>query len=153
MSLMQTKFFVNALGSPRMVAILKSFVPALDRFLQKFTRGWVNTAMQPVAHVETLGAKSGVMRPLATLCMPVTTGFALVGSNWGGDRDPAWIHNLRANPHVKIVFRGFVGRVRAREIMGEERDALWDRSVAYNPQYKIYEASTSRLLPVMLLEK
>ncbi len=153
MGLMQTSLFRNALASPAVVAILKKIVPPLDRFLLRISRGWVNTAMQPVALVSTTGAKSGQRREIALICMPVDNGLALVGSNWGGARDPAWIHNLRAHPGARVTFRGYVGPVTARELEGDERESLWPELVAFNPQYAIYQAGTPRRLPVMLLEK
>ncbi len=152
MGLMQTKFFTRALALPAVVAILKRVVPPLDRFLLRVSRGWLNTALQPVALVNTTGAKSGKRRAIATICMPVEGGIVVVGSNWGGDRDPAWVHNLRAHPQVEIAFRGYVGPAVAREVTGEERARLWRQMVAYSPQHAVYQAGTSRLLPVLLLE-
>ena len=153
MGLLQTSLFRNALASPTVVAILKKIVPPLDRFLLRISRGYLNTALQPVALVSTTGAKSGRRRDIALICMPVDNGLVVVGSNWGGDRDPAWIHNLRAHPKVRVAFRGYVGPVAAREVEGGEREALWPRLVAFNPQFETYQAGTSRRLPVMLLEK
>lgn len=153
MSLMQTNLFRNALASPGVVAVLKRVVPPLDRLLLRCTRGYVNTAMQPVALLTTLGARSGQARPIATMCMPVKEGFLLVGSNWGADRDPAWVHNLRASPPAQFMFRGYVGPVIARELTGTERERHWQALTAYNPQYVVYQKGTRRLLPVMLLEK
>ena len=49
MGLMQTKFFTRALALPAVVAILKRVVPPVDRFLLRVSRGWVNTALPPVA--------------------------------------------------------------------------------------------------------
>jgi len=150
---MQTDFFRRALAAPWLVAILKRLVPPLDRFLLRISRGYVNTAMQPVALVKTVGARSGLVRETPLICMPVDGGVVLVGSNWGADSDPAWIYNLRKHPQVSLVFRGYVGSVTARELRGAEREAMWQRLVDFNPQYAEYQAGTARTLPVMLLEK
>lgn len=125
----------------------------MDRFLLKATRGWANTGLQTVVLLETVGAKSGQKREIATLCMPMGLDLIVVGSNWGGDRDPAWVHNLRANPEAVVRFRGYYGPVQAKELKGRERVAMWDSLVRYNPQYAVYQEGTSRRIPVMQLTR
>ena len=117
MELLKTNLVKNALESDALVALLKRTVPPLDRALLRASRGWVNTAMQSVLLLETVGAKSGQPREIATLCMPVGLDLVLVGSNWGQQRDPAWVHNLRANPEAKVSFRGYVGTVQALSLI------------------------------------
>lgn len=85
--------------------------------------------------------------------MPVGLDIVLVGSNWGQDKDPAWMHNMRANPEVNVVFRGFKGSMIARELQGRERGAMWERLIRYNPQYAHYQDGTRRRLPVVLLTR
>ena len=151
MELVRSDLVKNALASDTMVALLKKTVPALDKRLLKLSRGWLNAGMQTTVLVETIGAKSGQKRKLATLCMPVGRDLVLVGSNWGQDHDPAWIHNLRANPGCQVTFRGYEGPMRARELKGKERADMWEHLVRYNPQYGRYQEGTERRLPVMLL--
>ncbi len=153
MGLLQTRLVKNALGSPRFVALLKAIVPRLDRFLLRLTRGWINTGFQSVALLRTLGARSGLPRELPTLCMPVDGGIVLVGSNWGGSSAPAWVHNLRAHPECRITYRGYRGPALAIELQGEERQAMWQRLVEFNPQYAVYQAQLSRTLPVIYLRR
>lgn len=153
MALLKTDLVRKALASKRAIVILKATVPPLDKFLLLLSRGWVNTAMQCVALVETVGAKSTLPRKITTLCMPVELGIALVGSNWGQDKAPAWVHNLRANPSAKVWFRGFVGKMTARELHAQEREDVWVRLVEVNPQYQRYQDSCKRVLPVILLTR
>ena len=153
MELVRSNLVRNALESQGMVAILKRTVPPLDKTLLRASRGWINTGLQPVVLLETTGAKTGQVRTIATLCMPVGRDIVLVGSNWGQERDPAWIHNLRANPECRITFRGFVGDVSARELEGRERTVMWQHLLRFNPQYGRYQELTSRQLPVMLLTR
>ncbi len=152
MGLFHTDFFEKAISQPWVIALLKRVVPPLDRFLLKISRGWVSTAMQTIALVEAVGAKSGQKREIVTLCMPDKPAIFLVGSNWGLEKDPAWVHNMRVNPRVRVIFRGYVGPMRARELSGDERTEVWQRLVIYNPQYARYQMGTSRLLPIMRLE-
>ncbi|MDZ7784548.1 MAG: nitroreductase family deazaflavin-dependent oxidoreductase [Halioglobus sp.] len=153
MPLLKTDLMKNALESPRVVALLKRIVPPLDRALLRVSRGWVNTAMQSVVLLETVGARSGRTRAVPMLCMPLGGDIVVVGSNWGKRSDPAWLHNLRANPIARVHYRGYVGPVRASEATGEERQDLWRRLVRFNPQYARYQDQTDRILPVVVLRR
>jgi deazaflavin-dependent oxidoreductase (nitroreductase family) len=151
MSLLQTNFFSRALRLPWLIALLKVVVPPLDRLLLRLSCGWINTAMQTVVLLETVGAKSGQRRVIATLCMPTADGIVVVGSNWGQARHPAWVFNLRANPIARMTFRGYRGPVIASELSGQERDAMWSRLVEYNPHYQYYQDTAARRLPIIQL--
>lgn len=153
MELLKTNLVRDALASERVVNLLKRTVPRMDKFLLSNSRGWVNTGMQSVAMLTTTGAKSGAKRQIVTLCMPLGNAIVLVGSNWGQERDPAWVHNLRANPEADVLFRGYKGTMKAGELQGRERALLWEQLVEYNPQYAIYQEGTNRRLPVILMER
>lgn len=151
MSLLKTEFATRALRWPWLIALLKVIVPPLDKVLLRLSRGWINTAMQTVALLDTVGARSGQRRTIVTLCMPVNDGVILVGSNWGQARDPAWVFNLRANPVARMTFRGYRGPVSAAELSGQERTEMWGRLVEYNPHYQYYQDNTARRLPIVKL--
>ena len=153
MALMTSDLLKNALSSDLVTSVLKKTVPPTDRALLRLSRGWINTGMQSVVLLETTGARSGQVRQIATLCMPVGRDLVLVGSNWGQDKDPAWVHNLRANPDCQATFRGFAGSMRAQELSGVARRTMWERLIRFNPQYARYQQGTQRELPVMLLER
>lgn len=153
MPLLKTDLMKNALASPRVVALLKRIVPPLDRALLRVSRGWVNTAMQSVVLLETVGARSGRTRAVPMLCMPRDGDLVVVGSNWGAGTDPAWLRNLRANPLARVHYRGYVGPVHASEVTGEEREDLWQRLMSFNPQYARYQDQTARILPVVVLKR
>ncbi len=153
MGLMHTDLAERALRAPWVIKLLNWLVPPLDKFMLRLSRGWLSTAMQTIVLMETTGARSGARRETVTMCMPDGNNIVLVGSNWGLERHPAWVFNLRANPAVQIKFRGYVGPMQARELEGEERAAMWSRLVEYNPPYAKYAINTDRLLPVVLLER
>jgi F420H(2)-dependent quinone reductase len=49
-----------------------------------------------------------------------------VGSQGGAPNDPAWAHNLRVNPHIKLRDEIIVRPMRVREIKdAAERVRLW----------------------------
>lgn len=153
MELMRTDVLKQALATDLIVGILKRTVPPTDKALLRLSRGWLNTGLQSVVLLETLGARSGRTRAIATLCMPVGRDLVLVGSNWGGESDPAWVHNLRATPECKATYRGFSGQMLARELRGAERKAMWQHLVRFNPQYGRYQEGTARRLPVVMLTR
>ena len=64
----------------------------------------------------TTGAKSGQQRLNPTMYFPVDGKIFVVGSYAGADVDPAWVHNLRANPraHIEVGTDSF--DVTAREL-------------------------------------
>lgn len=153
MGLLQTNLVKSALSQPRVIAFLKRVVPPLDKFLLRISRGWINTAMQSVVLIETTGAKSGQRRSIATLCMPEGRDLVLVGSNWGQEKDPAWAHNLRANPNPKVHFRGYVGPVQASELSAQGHALAWQKLIEFNPQYAQYQQGTQRKLPIFVLSR
>src|SRR5881227_1726576 len=69
--------------------------------------------------LHTTGAKSGKPRlsPLASL--------EIVGSYAGAPKDPAWVHNLRADPRARIEVGTDAYDVVARELPDAERDATY----------------------------
>ncbi|HEU0318099.1 MAG TPA: nitroreductase/quinone reductase family protein, partial [Solirubrobacteraceae bacterium] len=73
-------------------------------------------------------------------------------SKGGHPRDPAWLHNLVADPDVTIQ----VGRdrrpVRARVATAAERERLWPKALEVYPGYRDYQARTSREIPLVVLE-
>ncbi|HXG40361.1 MAG TPA: nitroreductase/quinone reductase family protein, partial [Candidatus Limnocylindrales bacterium] len=70
----------------------------------------------------------------------------------GAATDPAWVRNLRADPHATIRRGRTVEAVRAREVDGAERDRLWRLVCDAFPLYATYQRRTSRRIPVFVLE-
>jgi deazaflavin-dependent oxidoreductase (nitroreductase family) len=153
MDLLKTNLVKNALASKPVVWALMKIVPPLDKFLLRISRGWLNTGMQPVALIATIGAKSGKKRDLVALCMPVDLDLILVASNWGREKNPAWYANLLAHPRVQVTFRGYRGPMVASEANGREREELWARLIQFNPQFARYQQGISRQIPVMVLSR
>ncbi|MFK7975239.1 MAG: nitroreductase family deazaflavin-dependent oxidoreductase [Halioglobus sp.] len=153
MGLLNTTLAKRVLNAKPAIAFLKATVPPTDKFLLRISRGWLSTAMQSIVLMETRGAKSGKTREMVTLCMPQGDDLLLVGSNWGTDKDPAWIHNLRAHPQAQVIYRGYKGPMTASELSAKERAEVWHELVSFNPQYAQYQTMTERPMPVMRLSK
>jgi deazaflavin-dependent oxidoreductase (nitroreductase family) len=79
--------------------------------------------------------------------------YILVGSQGGAPKDPAWVHNLRAEPHIELRDQTIVRPMRVREVLVEaERARLWTLAVAAYPPYAKYQARTKRQIPVFVAE-
>jgi deazaflavin-dependent oxidoreductase (nitroreductase family) len=110
----------------------------------------------PMITLDTIGAKSGLVRrvPLVGLEHPDYPGaFAVIGSNFGRVRGPAWMTNLRKYPLVTAHVRGGARRFRARELEGVEYDIFWRLAVRHFPGYAHYkQQAAGRRIAIMLLE-
>jgi deazaflavin-dependent oxidoreductase (nitroreductase family) len=80
-------------------------------------------------------------------------GFIVIASNAGDERDPAWWRNLQADPDASVRVGRQTHAVRMRELEGDEREQPWERAVAAFDGYAKYAASTTRTIPVALLDK
>lgn len=76
----------------------------------------------------------------------------VVGSYAGADLDPAWVHNLRANPAAHIEIGTEQYDVTARELPCAERDAVFDRVVETAPCLGGYQDKTQRVIPIFELK-
>ena len=105
-----------------------------------------------VLALTTTGRKSGQERQSVVAYLPEGDAFAVVASNAGSDKTPAWWLNLQADPNGRVDAEGRRVEVSAREASADERDRLWPRFVEANESYHRYETYTDRPLPVVLLE-
>lgn len=134
-------------------ATARVLLPPAERFVTAVSRGRVqlSSALVPSLTLRTTGAKSGLPRETALMCMPEGTGFVVVGSNFGDQRHPAWTANLLAHPEALVRHRGRVTRVTGELVTGEEREALWVALEAQWPDYRAYERDSGRELRVFRL--
>ena len=119
---------------------LKKIAPRLDPPLARFTRGrFASIPLIPVCLLEHVGAKTGQRRVTPLVYFTDGDDVILMASNYGGARNPAWYHNLKANPEVTLQARGRRGRYLARETTGEERERLWELAKRHTRAYANYE--------------
>ena len=103
------------------------------------------------------GAKSGAgyVSPLAGFAQP-DGGWAIMASNGGRDNNPAWFHNLQANPSTVLEVPGDGGvrtvKVTARVAESDERDRLFVAVTTASPRFAGYQEGTSRQIPIVVLE-
>jgi deazaflavin-dependent oxidoreductase (nitroreductase family) len=101
----------------------------------------------------TTGAKSGRQRVSPLAYQRVDGKLLIIGSFRGADVDPAWVHNLRANPQAHIEIGGDSYDVVARELPSDERNAVWGQIVAAAPGFGDYQEMTSRVIPLFELRR
>jgi deazaflavin-dependent oxidoreductase (nitroreductase family) len=107
----------------------------------------------PVVFLTTTGARSGQPRTVPLLGVPTAEGLAVIASNFGQARHPAWYHNLRANPEGELSVDGRRRRFRAVEAEGERRQRIWDEGLKLYPGWTTYERrAKDRRIVVFVLE-
>ena len=135
---------------------LMSRVLTLHERIYKATDGRVGHRMigVPTLLLRTTGRRSGAIRTNALVYAQDSDDYLVVASNGGSDRPPAWLHNLRADPHVEIQ----IGRQRKPGLARilEPSDAsfakLWTIVNANNhDRYAVYQQQTARPIPVVAI--
>jgi deazaflavin-dependent oxidoreductase (nitroreductase family) len=100
----------------------------------------------------TTGAKSGEPRISPLAYFRIDGKLLIIGSFAGADVNPAWVHNLRANPSAHVEIGNDVSDVTARELPSAERDELFGKITAAASGFADYQAKTSRVIPVFELQ-
>lgn len=101
----------------------------------------------------TTGAKSGRQTISPVMCTVDGDRILVYASAAGRPNNPAWYHNVVANPDVTVELGTETFPARATEITGPERDRLWAEQVARAPGFGEYERMTTRTIPVVALER
>jgi deazaflavin-dependent oxidoreductase (nitroreductase family) len=102
--------------------------------------------------VTTTGAKTGTSHSLPLLGLREDEKIALIASNFGQANNPAWYYNLKAYPDVLIDIEGNSLGYSAREVHGDEREALWSKAVELYSGFNVYkERAKDRRIPVVIL--
>ena len=104
-------------------------ITATDKFIQRVSKGRVtilDIAGLPNLMLTVKGRKSGVPRTTPLLCVPYESGNLIAGSNFGGEKKPVWVVNVRAatekGERVGVRADGVSTRPAVREVTGAERD-------------------------------
>lgn len=103
--------------------------------------------------LHTTGAKSGQPRLSPLAYLTVDDKMLIVGSYAGAPKDPAWVHNLRANPRARIEVGTDEYDVDVRELSAAERDAAYPKVVEVAPVFADYQANTTRAIPLFELTR
>ncbi|WP_317446743.1 nitroreductase family deazaflavin-dependent oxidoreductase [Streptomyces collinus] len=106
----------------------------------------------PVIVLTTRGARSGKIRKTPLMRVEHDGTYAAVASIGGAAKHPVWYFNVKADPRVELQDGPDKRDMRAREVTGAEKAQWWERAVAAFPPYADYQAKTSRVIPLFVLE-
>ncbi len=110
---------------------------------------------KPLVLVHHVGAKSGTERITPLVPYLEDGRIFIFASKAGADTNPDWFHNLVAHPETTVELGGTeTFGVTARVLDGAERDEIYAKQVAAQPQFGgDYQKSTSRIIPVVELQR
>jgi len=106
----------------------------------------------PMILVTHKGAKSGVERTTPLVYTTDGDRLVIIASKAGSPNNPAWFHNLVANPDVTIQVGTSRKKVHARVATAPERERLWPKVVENYGGFEGYQQRTEREIPLVILE-
>jgi deazaflavin-dependent oxidoreductase (nitroreductase family) len=106
----------------------------------------------PLLLLTSTGAKSGEARTTPVMYLPDGERMAIFASKAGAPTNPAWYHNLLANPSATVEVGAETVEVQAIVAAGEERERLYNRQAELYPQFTDYAQKTTRQIPVVVLQ-
>lgn len=110
-------------------------------------RGW------GALRLTTIGRKSGQERSVIVGYVEDGPNLILIAMNGWDEGHPSWWLNLKARPDAVVQLSGEPRRsVHTRQVGGEERERLWQRWAAVQPDLDGYAGTRSTETPVIVLE-
>ena len=101
------------------------------------------------------GRRSGKPRTVALFAFPVDEppgSWAVVGSRGGSKVIPAWYRNLQASPMATVQVHRRAFEARAREVVGDEYERVFEIATRGYPGYRLYRAESPIHIPIVVLE-
>ena len=109
---------------------------------------------RPLLLLTTTGARSGLPRTSPMMYVRDGDRLIVIASANGAAKDPHWVHNLRADPHVAVELPDDTFPATATELTGDERDRVWARIVRDHAFFVEHqERAGERLIPLIALER
>lgn len=118
----------------------------------RIARSFIFTGGMPILVITTTGRRSGKPRSTPLGYLKDDGNVAVIASNAGSDRTPAWWLNLQKDPTAEILIERQRQPVRARLATQSEDQRLWSIFAALNPGFGEYRNLTTRRIPVVILE-
>lgn len=107
----------------------------------------------PIVLLTTKGARTGATHTTPLVHTRDGDRYVVIASKGGAPTNPAWYHNLVANPTVTVEVGPKKFQARATVARGEERDRLFNAQAARMPGFAEYQRNTTRRIPVVILER
>jgi deazaflavin-dependent oxidoreductase (nitroreductase family) len=107
----------------------------------------------PLLLLTTTGARSGEPRTTPVMYRSEGDRVVVFASKAGAPTNPAWFHNMLANPTVTVELGDESFQATAVVTEGAERDELFQRQAQAFPQLAEYASQAERKIPVVALER
>jgi deazaflavin-dependent oxidoreductase (nitroreductase family) len=107
----------------------------------------------PVLLLHTTGAKSGATRVNPMMYLDQNNHRYVFATKSGADTNPDWFYNLRAHPRVTVEVGTEKYHAIAVNVTGEDRDRVYSEQARRYPGFAEYAKNTSRVIPVVELER
>ena len=124
----------------------------VDPLLLRLSGGRMGTGLVlPTALLETRGARTGQLRRNGVIYFHDGERVTIIASKLGLPQHPAWFHNLRVHPDVKLGGQPFRSEVVEDEL---ERARLWELADRVFPAYATYReraGRAGRTIPIVRL--
>ena len=144
---------MRLVGTTPAVWVSRHVLWKLDPLLLRLTGGRVGTSFPlPTALLETTGARTGAVRRNAVIYFHDGDRVILVASKLGAPEHPAWFHNARAHPDVRLNGEAFTATVVDDDAERARLFALADRVLPLYAVYRERAAKTGRTVPILQLE-
>lgn len=109
-------------------------------------------AGKPHLILSTTGARSGEPREAVVSFVRDGQKFVVAGTFGGAPKDPAWVHNLKANPEVKVEADRRTVQARAQIVTDDATyKRLWGALVESRPDFAAYPDKAGRKIPIIEL--
>ncbi len=103
--------------------------------------------------LHTTGAKSGLPRLNPAAYTEDRDRLVIIASKGGADTHPDWYYNVVANPNVTVEVGSEKYDAVATVEEEPERTRLYDQMAAQYPGFEGYRQKTSRVIPVITLQR
>jgi deazaflavin-dependent oxidoreductase (nitroreductase family) len=141
-------------------------MPAMNPLFQLFVKGhvWLYKSSggrrgstmggRKILLLTTVGNKSGKERTVPVVPFFDGADTYVMASLGGAPQNPAWYVNLKKNPEVGVQIGADKWKAHAVPLEGgAERDRIWNRVVVEMPNFGEYQKKTTRVIPVVKLER
>jgi deazaflavin-dependent oxidoreductase (nitroreductase family) len=133
-----------------------AFVPRVHRWLYQRTGGRLGHGIigVPSLLLHTTGRRSGLRRTAALVYGRDGGSYVVAASNYGGDHDPAWLDNIRANSRVWLQAARRHAEAEARIVPPGDPDYVRLLAImngVNRNRYDLYRTKTRRPIPFVVM--
>lgn len=110
-------------------------------------------AGKPHLIMTSTGARTGETREAVLSFVRDGEKYVVAGTAGGSPTDPNWVHNVTANPEVKVEAQLRTFQAQAHVVTDDATyRRLWDALVESRPDFAAYPARAGRKIPVITLD-